>query len=338
MRAVTALICGAILAAASGGLARAAECAPQKISTSVDLVGAPGGVPIAPVLLAGQQKRMIIDTGAAVSLMFRPAVRQLGLQMGVSSTGVITVDGTLSTSVASTDLILGTLRAPNFRFIVGSPARGAGGAATLLPDENVEIPDDQPLGLLGAEILQNYDADFDFPGGKLNLIDPNHCKGKVVYWPAKALAIIPFRMDKGSHITFPVTVDSKKMTAMLDTGASETTMKLNAAQTFFHVDPNAPDMEKLGEIRGDAYTASVYRRRFKTITFGDVAVSDPSIMLIPDMTKARLPVRPVTGSLLPARDRSGQEDVILGMSTLSNLHVYIAYKERNIYITPGAPP
>lgn len=338
MRAVTALLCGAILAAASGGLARAAECPPQKISTSVDLVGPPGDVPIAPVTLAGQQKRMIVDTGAAVSLMFRPAVRQLGLQTGVSSTGVITLDGTISTSVAGTELVLGRLRAPNFRFIVSAPPRGGATGTTLLPGDDVEIPDDQPVGLLGAEILQNYDADFDFPGGKLNLIDPDHCKGKVVYWQAKGLAIIPFRMDKAFHITFPVTVDGRKMTAMLDTGASETTMKLNAAQTFFHVDPNAPDMEKVGELRGDAYTASVYRRRFKTITFGDVVVSDPSIMLFPDMTKARLPVRPVTGSLLPERDRAGQEDVVVGMSTLSNLHVYIAYKERNIYITPGAPP
>src|SRR5689334_4621793 len=99
MRAVSALVIGAMVAAAPA-MVWAAECAPQKISTSVDLVGAPGNVPIAPVMLAGQQKRMIIDTGAAVSLMFRPAVRQLGLQMGVSSTGVITVDGTLSTSVA----------------------------------------------------------------------------------------------------------------------------------------------------------------------------------------------------------------------------------------------
>ena len=71
------------------------------------------------------------------------------------------------------------------------------------------------------------------------------------------------------------------------------------------------------------------------LTGGDVAVSDPSIVLFPDMTKARMPVGPVTGSLLPDSNRSGQEDIVIGMSTLSNLHVYIAYKERNIYITPG---
>src|SRR5262245_44840218 len=108
MRAVLISAFGAALAVAPF-CANAAECGPQRISTSVDLMLAGGGgVPIAPVTLAGQQKRMIIDTGAGVPMLFRPAVRQLGLQMGVSSVGALMVDGTLSTGITTVpELILG---------------------------------------------------------------------------------------------------------------------------------------------------------------------------------------------------------------------------------------
>jgi len=339
MRTVSAFAVAAALAGTLCSHAEAAECGPQKIVTSVDFVVPRGRVPIAPVTLAGQQKRLVIDTGAAISMLFLPAVRQLGLKMGVSSKGAITADGTLSTSMTTVpELVLGRLRLSNYPFIVSAPPRGGDGAASFLPGENIEIPSDQPLGLLGADMLQNFDADFDFPGGKLNLISFDHCKGKVVYWPAKALAVIPFRMDQSYHITFPVVVDGQKVTAMLDTGASDTTMNLDAAQTLFHVDPNAPDIEKVGEFRGDSYTAAVYRRRFKSITFDGVTVSNPSVVLFPNMAKARLPSGSVTGSLLPDSMRAGQQDIIIGTSTLSNLHVYIAYKERNVYITPGATP
>ena len=35
--------------------------------------------------------------------------------------------------------------------------------------------------------------------------------------------------------------------------------------------------------------------------------------------------------------RSGLPDMILGMNTLSQMHVYIAYKERKLYITAANP-
>ncbi len=308
--------------------ARAAECAPQKISTSVDLIMHPSGVPLAPVTLAGKQKLMIVDTGGYVGELFPAAVRQLGLQAGgPSSRGVVGVDGVLSrTTVIVPDFVLGSLRAANYKLIMASG------------EDTGDIPDDQPSGLLAPDILQNYDADFDFGSGKLNLIDPNHCKGQVVYWQARNVATIPFRMDKSFHIVFPVTVDGKKLDAVLDTGASQTIMNLSVATSVFRLKTDAADVEKIGELKGEAYTADVYRRRFKTIAFGGITVSDPVITLLPDMTKNYFPQRTPIGSLIPDSSQPrGLQQLLLGMSTLSKLHVYIAYKERRLYISEAAP-
>jgi len=48
---------------------------------------------------------------------------------------------------------------------------------------------------------------------------------------------------------------------------------------------------------------------------------------------------PPTGGLIAdTRQPAGLPDLRLGMSTLSKLHVYIAYKERKLYITESATP
>ena len=46
--------------------------------------------------------------------------------------------------------------------------------------------------------------------------------------------------------------------------------------------------------------------------------------------------RAATGSII-REDRNGLPDVILGMNVLSQMHVYIAYKERKLYITAASP-
>jgi predicted aspartyl protease len=306
-----------------------AECSQQKLVASVDLTLPPDGVPLAPVTLAGKSKLMIVDTGGYVGVLFPAAVRQLGLRTGVAATGIVFANGRTSNITAQVpDFAISRLHAPGYRFMV------------QLGQDAGDIPDDEPSGIISPDILQNYDVDFDFGGSQLNLIDPDHCKGKVIYWPASSAAIIPFRLDKSFHIIFPVTVDGRKLNAMLDTGASVTVMNLNSAMSLFRVDVKAPDVEKVGVLKGESYTADIYRRRFKTIAFDGVVISDPAITLMPDMMKAHLPQdRTPIGSMIPDYNQpTGLEDLTLGMATLAKLHVYIAYQERKIYITPAVPP
>jgi hypothetical protein len=123
----------------------------------------------------------------------------------------------------------------------------------------------------------------------------------------------------------------------MDTGASTSTLYLKVARQAFNIDVNAPDVEKTGELKG-GYTANIYQRRFKSLSVEGVMVTEPMITLLPDLMSKPSEARP-TGRLI--RDDPGLPNVILGMTTLGKLHVYIAYKERKVYITaanPAPPP
>jgi predicted aspartyl protease len=304
----------------------AAQCGPQKLASVVDLT-MDYGVPIVAASLMGKRKQFIVDTGGVVSVLFPATVGELGLPRRNVAMKIIGVDGDFSNQMVRVpEFALGRLRATDIPFMV-SAGRDTG-----------PIPDGAPAGIVGPEILQNYDADFDFAGGKLNLIDPNHCAGDVVYWPASTVAVIPFRLDSDFHITFQAMVDGKRIDAMLDTGMSITTMRLDAAERLFDLDRNAPDLEKVGELQGKQYTANIYQRRFGTLAVQGLAVNNSVMRLMPDMVRSQLPSGPATGSLLPEAGRSsGLPGLIIGMSDLSKMHVYIAYKERKIYITSDSP-
>jgi hypothetical protein len=141
-------------------------------------------------------------------------------------------------------------------------------------------------------------------------------------------------LNDAGHITLRVELDGRRLNAMLDTGASATFLNLDLARRTFRVDLDAPDVERAGEVTG-GYSANVYRRRFKTLAFGNVTLANPMITMFPDMMTGMTSNAPRTGSLI--RDDRGLPDIILGMDTLSQLHVYVASGERRLYVTAANP-
>jgi predicted aspartyl protease len=305
--------------------ALAAECGPLQMVTSIPMKPIIGGIPGIDVQIADTRQTLLVDTGGVFSAVTKRTVRELKLKPTQSNVGMTNVRGQKSDqAVRLPSIALGTLRQEGAYFQV-DPA----------PDD----PDDkspQPFaGTLGPDLLQKFDADFDFASGKLNLISPNHCEGKVVYWTAPAIAIVPMHVAQFGHVLFPMTLEGKRVNVLLDTGASNTTMNLDVARRIFDVDLNGPEVEKVGEITG-GYTANVYRRRFKKLEVNGVVINDPLITLLPNMM-GPAPARR-TGSLIrDTDDVQGLPELILGMSVLSKLHAYIAYKESKLYLSAGAP-
>ena len=65
--------------------------------------------------------------------------------------------------------------------------------------------------------------------------------------------------------------------------------------------------------------------------FTGVAVSNPQLVVMPDLIRRRL-------SNAISGEESHMPDIILGMDILRHLHVYVAYKERKLYISPADAP
>jgi hypothetical protein len=80
----------------------------------------------------------------------------------------------------------------------------------------------------------------------------------------------------------------------------------------------------------------MYRRRFNSLAFEGVTVSNPMIVIMPNMMGNVNPGAPRTGSII-REDRNGLPNVILGMNVLSEMHLYTGYKERKLYMTAANP-
>ena len=266
-----------------------------------------------------------VATGTSLSSVTKGAVRELMLATGPSRLRLTDSSGqSENTEARLPSLTLGDLKLGETTFMV-------------LPGEDTPGTGTEVFGgILGSEMLPIVDFDFDFAGNKLNLFAVDHCFGNVVYWRAPNVGIVPFAFNEAGQITFRMELDGRRLDAMLDTGASATFLNLDIARRTFRVDLNAPDVEQVGEVTG-GYSANVYRRRFKTVSLGGVTVSDPVITMFPDMMTGMTSNAPRTGSLI-RDDRRALPDIVVGMNTLSQLHVYIAARERKLYVTPARAP
>jgi predicted aspartyl protease len=321
MRAIrrSLMLATLLLSAAGATPAEAAACSGLQIIDSYEITSLPSGRPAIMITINDAPRSMLVDTGGPFSSVTQQTVQELGLTTIQNGRGLRSVNGAFTSLLARLPSItIGRLQQKNALYYV-------------MPDSGGNEFD----GVLGGEFFKQYDTDLDFNSGKLNLFLQDHCPGQVVYWPNTGVAVVPFRTDASNHITFRVELDGKQLEAALDTGASTTVLNLNDARRTFSVDVNAPDVEKVGELTG-GYTANIYRRQFKTLAFEGVTIDNPMITLLPDMMNGAVVEQSQTGSLIGA-SRRGLPSLILGMSTMADMHIYIAYKERKLYITTANP-
>ena len=260
-----------------------------------------GGVYV-PMTVAGKQVNLLIDTGGIDSMLDRSTVDMLGLRKDAMGGGIhMTMFGgaRIDSYATAHDIILGTLKAPEMRFLI-------------MPDGHT-APEVQ--GTLAPDVLRAYDDDFDFAGAKFNLISQDHCPGKVVYWTKDPPAEIQFYYTNITHVSFPVLLDGKQVTVEMDTGASRSVYSLEDAQSLFGFDAASPALVSLN----DYAPGRSFKYPFKTMTFGGVSVANPDIVLVPD-----------------AVSRLSVNHIILGMGILRQLHLYIAYHEKKLYVTPAS--
>lgn len=302
MRAMS--IAAAVLALWSSttmGAAEEGKCG-LKLAVSLPMGINEYGHPTVPVTINGTPKTMIIDTGAVDSMITTKVAVELNLPRRVlrNPGAVWSFYGkNISRMVEIEDFAVGRLRV---------------GHMTML-----ELPDDRfasDAGVIGPDLLRVFDLDLDYLNAKVNFFLPDHCEGKVVYW-AKDWAVVPLivREEEPSHIYANATLDGHKVKALIDTGASVTHMSLEMARDVFDWDKD-PEMTRVDH-SPDPNDAQ-YKYTFKELNLNGMTIKNPTFLLSSNKM----------GNLAP--------DMILGEDILRQLHVYIAYRERNMYVTPAS--
>ena len=167
-------------------------------------------------------------------------------------------------------------------------------------------------GLLGMDVMSNFDVELDFFKGKVNLFEPNKCNA-AVYWTQSAFVRLPFRAAGSKRLMVPATLDGKRVDVFFDTGATHTLWSLETAQAYLKT---IGDPGKITPSPHPREQSSVYP--FATLAFEGLVIKQPDIMLVPDKQSGM---------------RDEAKNIIVGRNILRQLHIYIAYEDKAIYLT-----
>jgi predicted aspartyl protease len=261
-----------------------------------------GGVYV-PAMVNGQKVNLLVDIGGFVSLLTQTTVQDLSLkQEALSARTEVSMPGTRIKRFVRADTVqLGKLNGAHITFLVMPDGR--------MPSE--------VGGTLGRDFMANYDVEFDFAKGKLNLFSPEHCNGQVAYWTHSPYARIPIKFDSTSPVWATVLLDGKPVDATIDTGFSRSIIGFEVARNLFDWHENTAGLAVVSK-RSDG-TPATYHFPFQTLSFSGVAVANPDILI----------VRPLgTGDV-----GSSEVPFAIGQDVLRQLHLYVAYRERAIYAT-----
>lgn len=315
-RTFQVLASAAFLSLAASHAAAADDCRLARIA-SFDF--SDKGALFVPVWINGTSVQIVFDTGAPASAIDPNVANKLGLpQHRIMQGAMYDIAGQPISYIATIhDLNFGNAHASNAEFVVWpSPISTQA----------------QIGGMLAADLLRHYDVDIDFGAHKLNLFSQDHCPGKVVYWASSNVAVIPVHVVASGHVIVPVKLDGQSFDAVLDTGSTYSFLSVEAASNTFHLTPGSSDMASAGNYGPGG--VPVYRHTFKNLDLGGLSFGNPTLSIFEIGAKTRAPTH--LGSRIADFDeRGGNTDFVLGLSELRHLHLYIAYQEQKLYISPA---
>ena len=243
-----AAVCALALLTASGASARSLSCGPLKEVASLQMTMLPGGSRASvPLTINGKPASLLVDTGAGMSSLTKPAAAMLGIRLRDSQTmRLVDKDGiAVHRYYLADDFRLGQLTAKNIPFMqsAGSEVSGA----------------------IGPDLMVRYDIDMDFSGQRLTYFSQDHCPGHIVHWASNAVTQVPisitsrtrdfpppmppgavgglppdfvdFMMARpspilGTDIRVQVMLDGRAFTANIDTGLDISTIDSEAARVL----------------------------------------------------------------------------------------------------------
>jgi predicted aspartyl protease len=304
----------------TSGMAHAADCSALQIRNSVKMEPiARYGLMVVPITLNGVEKKFLFDTGGGLNSISRAAMQELKLPEYHSNIRASDLYGEDSdTFIQVHEVIFGAAKTSGIQLqVMGNFGFKDGNA-----------PFD---GILATGYFNHDDVDLDFGAERVNFFSTDHCEGKVVYWPHQVLSVVSVKLEQG-HIDLPVTLDGHPLHALVDTGATRTTLNLTRAEQKLDFSPSASAPP--GRLK-DNPDAQQYPRRFAELSFEGVTVANPLIVVQP-LQSGGSDNRATLGSRAEHMDDEGNRlspDMIIGMDVLRHLHLYLATEEEKLYIT-----
>lgn len=287
--------------------AGASECKPLQLLNSVKMTtNSDRSRFYVPVQINGTPKNFLLDTGGGMTQILKSTAKELKLEDTYSRIVTSDLYGHFSNRAARIKTFdLGMQRGEDLKIQLAATPR---------------MPDDA-VGLLSTDLFLQYDIDLDFGANRLNYFSQDHCEGRVAYWPERPLAVIPIDLS-GGHLNVEVTLDGQPFHAVLDTGAPTTATGISDIAEAFQLERGSPELP-LAAGDPDHPDLKYYTHKFERLSFGDITVLNPQISLEPLFS--------ITGPMAGLKRKT----IIIGMNMLGQLHIYIAYGEKKLYVSPA---
>jgi hypothetical protein len=267
-----------------------------------------GGIPTVPVMINGKPQMMAIEPSNPDSFLTVKfgKTEDLGISSGSERKGGGHLFISRNLHYIVPEFVIGSTRATNLPFLRRENAPESFG--------------DGIVGGLGADIFSRFDVEIDIKNGKIVLFSGDHCPGKVVYWTKSAYAAVRLDMDLLSHSSVQMKLDGKAVSVALTLSETHAYMSMKAAKRIFDLDENSQGVTRVSDTSANTVR---YHFPFKTLSVNGVTISNPKIDIDPGLLDCR-----------PRRCYGGS-DVYLGTEELKYLHLFFAYSEGMLYVTPA---
>jgi predicted aspartyl protease len=285
----------------AAGLSAAVSAAASDRCQSVLRVDVPitfaEGVPIIRLQVNHKEAALVLDTGAESTIVSTSAADRLQLPRSMVYPRRLQGlgGGVVAGMVDLPDLAIGGVHFPNFGALV---------APVDLPKLDGVVPD----GLLGADILSDFEVDLDFAHSRVRLF----CAVGAPDW-GTPYTVIDANRSVHDRLFFRATLDGKKVATIIDTGAQNSVIDTRFALAA-GANPQVLSREPAKAVRGVSGGAGTPARpyRFRQLVIGDETLANPILLVAP----------------LGLEDA----DLIVGADLLRDRRVRLSYRSHRIFL------
>ena len=260
------------------------------------------------VVLNGVPVRMLVDTGATVTVVSRATALRLGLELAAAGRAAGVGGAVESFSFTTRSFQIGRLHGTRFPLQVS--------------DLVIPIGHGTAEGLLGVDFLASYDVDLDLPGRTATLFAatgnctaPSSALGGRLY----AAKLVRPRNPHDFRPMVHVTIGGRTKLALVDTGAPATALFRNAAHDLGL--PDAAFAAAPHLVAGGIGPERIAAARFiaPPITVGELTVTHMPVAVLDQ--------------------DSGQDgvDMFLGLDFLRRVHGWFSFSSDTLIMQVGAP-
>jgi tetratricopeptide (TPR) repeat protein len=258
----------------------------------------------------GADARFALDSGAFYSMISSATAAQFQLRIRPGPYGlkVKGIGGSSDTSLATVKVFtLAGIPLHDVEFLVGGSEIGG-----------------DSIGLMGQNLLEKWDVEYDFARGVVRLFKADDCKHTLLaYWttPGQDLSMmdISYTTPLRPHTTGTAFINGAKIVVMFDTGATNSVLSLKAAARA-GVKPGMAGVVEAG------YSSGIGRSKVKTYIapFSSFKVGDGE-----EIKNARLLIADIDLE---------EGDMLLGADFFLSHHVYVANSQHRLYLTYNGGP